>query len=52
MSNSSPFVCSLTFVLKMFLYMLDVKIEAADNRAESVDDITAAAMAPIPMMEM
>lgn len=32
--------------------MLDEKMEAADNKAESVDDITAAAIAPIPIMEM
>lgn len=39
-------------VLRMLLYMLDEKMEAADNSAESVEDITAAATAPIPMMEM
>lgn len=32
--------------------MLDEKMEAADNKAESVEDITAAAIAPIPTMDM
>jgi len=32
--------------------MFEEKTEVADNRPESVDDMTAAATAPIPMMEM
>lgn len=32
--------------------MLEVKIEAIESKAESADDITAAAMAPVPMIEM
>ena len=36
----------------MFLYMLEVKTEAAESKAESADDITAAATHPVPMMEM
>lgn len=32
--------------------MLEVKMEAADSRAESVEDMTAAATAPMPTMEM
>lgn len=31
--------------------MFDEKTEVADNRAESADDMTAAEMAPIPMMD-
>lgn len=32
--------------------MFDEKMEADDNRAESVDDITAAPTAPMPITEM
>lgn len=32
--------------------MLLLKTEAAESKAESADDITAAATHPIPMMEM
>ncbi|TNN37750.1 hypothetical protein EYF80_052078 [Liparis tanakae] len=34
-----------------FHHVLEEKTEVADRRAESVDDMTAAATAPIPMME-
>ena len=34
------------------MYRLEVKTEAEESRAESTDDITAAATHPIPMMEM
>lgn len=34
----------------MFLYMFLMKIEDADSRKESADDITAAATHPMPMM--
>ena len=42
----------LTCGLRMFLYMLEVKTEAAEIKAESADDITAAATHPVPIMEM
>lgn len=32
--------------------MFEEKTELADSRAESVDDMTAAEMAPIPMTDM
>lgn len=32
--------------------MFEEKMDAAANRAESVDDIAAAATAPMPMIEM
>lgn len=32
--------------------MLELKTEAAESKAESADDITAAATHPIPIMEM
>ena len=32
--------------------MLEVKTEAAEIKAESADDITAAATHPVPIMEM
>lgn len=32
--------------------MFEEKMEAEDSRAESVDDITAAATAPMPTTEM
>lgn len=33
------------------MYMLEVKIEAAESMMESADDITAAATHPVPTME-
>lgn len=35
----------------MVLYMLAVKTDAAESKAESADDITAAATHPVPIME-
>lgn len=35
----------------MPLYTLTLKTEAAESKAESADDITAAATHPIPIME-
>lgn len=42
----------LTCGLKMLLYMLTLKTDEADSKAESADDMTAAATHPVPMMEM
>lgn len=36
----------------MFLYMLELKTEAAESKTESIDDIAAAATHPVPTMEM
>lgn len=42
----------LTCGLKMVLYMLTLKTDEAESRAESAEDMTAAATHPVPMMEM
>lgn len=42
----------LTWGLKMFLYMLTLKMDEAESKAESTDDMTAAATLPVPMTEM
>lgn len=36
----------------MFLYMLEVKTEAEESIPESADDMTAAAIQPVPIMAM
>lgn len=36
----------------MFLYMLTLKTDEAESKAESADDMTAAATHPVPVMEM
>lgn len=38
--------------LRRVTYMLEVKMEENESKAESADDITAAAMAPVPMIEI